>query len=157
MGAVTGSFTDANSVVHGYVRAPDGTFTIFDVPGSVSTGAVSINDKGTVVGSYATPTPSGPYSFHIFLRAANGTFTTFDAPVQSFVLSSGISSSNAVAGNYQDATQCFQTARKVYSPRALDWCFLAMAQHRLGQADEARRSLTEAKRWIDAANRAGGQ
>jgi len=103
MGAVTGSFTDANSAVHGYVRAPDGTFTIFDVPGSVSTGAESINDRGTVVGSYATPTPSGPYSFHIFLRAANGTFTTFDAPVQSFVLSSGISSSNAVAGNYQDA------------------------------------------------------
>jgi len=103
MGAVTGSFTDANSVVHGYVRAPDGTFTIFDVPGSVSTGAGSINDKGTVVGGYATPTPSGPYNFHVFLRAADGTFTTFDAPVQSFALSSGVSSSNAVAGNYQDA------------------------------------------------------
>src|SRR5207244_12310727 len=102
VGAVTGSCTDANSVVHGYVRAPDGTFTIFDVPGSVSTGAVSINDKGTVVGSYATPTPSGPYNFHVFLRSANGTFTTFDVPSQYFAIGSGISSSNAVVGYYPD-------------------------------------------------------
>jgi len=102
-GEVTGYFTDANSVVHGYVRAPDGTFTTFDVPGSASTGGASINDRGTVVGTYATTTPSGPYNFHGFLRAADGTFTTFDGPVQSFALSSGISSSNEVAGYYTDA------------------------------------------------------
>ena len=29
-----------------------------------------------------------------------------------------------------------------------------MAHHRLGQADEARRCLAEASRWIDQANRA---
>jgi hypothetical protein len=41
----------------------------------------------------------------------------------------------------------------MYRPRAWDWCFLAMAHHRLGHAEEARRCLVEAARWIDEANR----
>ena len=40
-----------------------------------------------------------------------------------------------------------------FIPTAWDWAFLAMAQHRLGHADEARRCLIEAARWIDEANR----
>jgi serine/threonine protein kinase/Flp pilus assembly protein TadD len=57
------------------------------------------------------------------------------------------------AGSYQESVRCFETAAKTYRPRAWDWCFLAMAHHRLGHAEEARRCLTEAARWIDEANR----
>ena len=57
------------------------------------------------------------------------------------------------AGRYEESVRCFQTAAKTYRPRAWDWCFLAMAHSRLGHAEEARRSLVEAARWIDEANR----
>jgi tetratricopeptide (TPR) repeat protein len=56
------------------------------------------------------------------------------------------------ARRYQESVECFETAARTYRPRAWDWCFLAMARHRLGLADEARRCLSEATRWIDAAN-----
>lgn len=58
-GAVTGSFLDANNVIHGFVRSPGGTFTIFDAPGADATSgsyngtlAVSINDEGVIAGYY---------------------------------------------------------------------------------------------------------
>jgi tetratricopeptide (TPR) repeat protein len=56
------------------------------------------------------------------------------------------------AGRYEECVQSFETAATKYRPRAWDWCFLAMAHHRLGHADEVRRCLSEAARWIDAAN-----
>jgi serine/threonine protein kinase/predicted Zn-dependent protease len=55
-------------------------------------------------------------------------------------------------GRYEESVRCFETAARTYRPRAWDWCFLALAHHRLGHADEARRCLSEATRWIDAAN-----
>jgi tetratricopeptide (TPR) repeat protein len=57
------------------------------------------------------------------------------------------------AGQYEDSIRCFETVRELYSPRAWDWCFLAMSHHRLGHFDEARRCLAEAEHWIDEANR----
>jgi tetratricopeptide (TPR) repeat protein len=57
------------------------------------------------------------------------------------------------AGKYGEAVRCFEAQARTYRPRALGWCFLAMAQCRLGHNDEARRCLAEAARWIDAANR----
>ena len=57
------------------------------------------------------------------------------------------------AGRYDEAIRCFETAAKAYRPRAWDWSFLAMAHHRLGHAEAARRCLDEAARWIDEANR----
>jgi tetratricopeptide (TPR) repeat protein len=60
------------------------------------------------------------------------------------------------AGRYEESVRCFETVAKTSRPRAWDWCFLAMAHHRLGHADEARRCLAEAARWIDEANRHEG-
>ncbi|HEV3118398.1 MAG TPA: protein kinase, partial [Gemmataceae bacterium] len=57
------------------------------------------------------------------------------------------------AGKYEDSVRYFETAAKMYHPRAWDWCFLAMAHHRLGHADEAHRCLAEGAHWIDEANR----
>jgi tetratricopeptide (TPR) repeat protein len=56
------------------------------------------------------------------------------------------------AQRFQESVECFEAAAKKYRPRAWDWCFLAMAHHRQGNADEARRCLSEARRWIDTAN-----
>jgi tetratricopeptide (TPR) repeat protein len=57
------------------------------------------------------------------------------------------------AARYEEAVQCFESAVPVYRPRAWDWCFLAMAHHRLGHREEARCCLVEAVRWIEQANR----
>ena len=60
------------------------------------------------------------------------------------------------AGRYDAAVQCFESAARTYRPRAWDWCFLAMAHHRLGRPAEARRCLDEAARWIEQADRHEG-
>lgn len=57
------------------------------------------------------------------------------------------------AGRYKECVQSFETAARKYRPQPWDWCFLAMARHRLRDDDEARRCLSEARRWIDTANR----
>ncbi len=57
------------------------------------------------------------------------------------------------AGKYEESLSCFEALCRHYRPRAWDWCFLAMAHQRLGHAQEARRCLAEAARWIDRANR----
>jgi tetratricopeptide (TPR) repeat protein len=56
------------------------------------------------------------------------------------------------AGRYQESVECFEASAKRYRPKALEWCFLAMAHHRLAHAAEARRCLEEARRWIDGAD-----
>jgi hypothetical protein len=69
-------------VYHGFVRAPGGTFTTFDVPGAGTaanqgTFPSGINDAGAVTGNYTDADNVN----HGFVRDANGnSFTVFDAP-----------------------------------------------------------------------------
>ncbi len=56
------------------------------------------------------------------------------------------------AAHFDEALRCFDATAKTYPPRASHCCFWAMAHHRLGNANEARRRLDEAKRWIAEAN-----
>ena len=56
-GAITGNTGDSNDVFHGYLRASDGTFTIFDAPGAGTgpgqgTFAENINPNGLIAGYY---------------------------------------------------------------------------------------------------------
>jgi serine/threonine protein kinase/tetratricopeptide (TPR) repeat protein len=60
------------------------------------------------------------------------------------------------AGQYDQSVRCFEIEAKTFRRRAWEWCFLCMAHHRLGHADEARHCLAEAARWIDEANRHEG-
>ena len=60
------------------------------------------------------------------------------------------------AGEYREAVGCFEQMSPLYRLRAWDWCFCAMAQHRLGNASEARRCLDEAARWIGEADQYEG-
>jgi len=81
-GAITGTYSDDNGVSHGFVRWTNGTFSTFDVSGSVIAQPVqgtfpqSINDLGLVVGYYIDANGL----FHGFTRQLSGKITSFDAP-----------------------------------------------------------------------------
>jgi predicted membrane protein len=111
-GAIAGLYFDANNVGHGFVRAPDGTITTFDVPGA-GTGAFQgtspggINPEGVIAGVYTDANNMN----HGFMRTADGTFTTFDVPgagmgaVQGTLPSgfAGINPKATITGAYVDA------------------------------------------------------
>jgi hypothetical protein len=83
---------DSKTVQHGFVRAPDGTFTSFDPTGSTGTQPQSINYYGAITGTYNC---AG------FVRAPNGTITSFHAGYCTTPLS--INSSGAITGRYYAA------------------------------------------------------
>ena len=57
------------------------------------------------------------------------------------------------AGRFEEALARFDESRKAIIPRAWDRLFQAMAHARLGHADEARRLLDRADRWMAEADR----
>jgi hypothetical protein len=123
-GAITGFVRDANVARHGFLRAPDGTFSSFDDPnagicsascGTIGPGqgtrAYSINQSGEITGFYSDN--SG--GCHGYVRAANGTFTQIDAPdagtgpfpqgtFPSEFTAAGINPAGAITGFYVDAS-----------------------------------------------------
>ena len=76
----------------------DGTFTSFDVPGSVGTLALDINASGTIVGRYLAPTT--PPTTHGFILTPDGEFTTIDYPGSSFTATVGINARGDIVGQY---------------------------------------------------------
>jgi len=110
-GTITGDYTDAHNVTHGFVRSPSGKFTTFDAPGARSvegafegTLPCSINNEGTITGNYM----DSKEVIHGFLRNPAGGFITFDVPGASSAAGNGtfpkrINDAGAVAGHYTDA------------------------------------------------------
>ncbi len=89
-------------MLHGFLRAPNGSFTTIDAPGSVGTFPSSINPAGAITGLYLDVTGS---VVHAFLRAPNGSFTTFDAPGSLYQTQpTSINPSGAITGYYYDWT-----------------------------------------------------
>jgi hypothetical protein len=81
-GQITGYYSDANGVLHGYVRYSDGSFTEFMATGDATFNVpASINALGTVAGSYFSPSFPFPMLSEAFVRFADGTVVLFDAPV----------------------------------------------------------------------------
>jgi hypothetical protein len=78
LGAITGSYSDANGFSHGFLRSREGEFTTFEVPGAGGYGSfpIALNLEGAVVGYYTDPN----YNFHAFLRSRDGKFATFVGP-----------------------------------------------------------------------------
>src|SRR4029077_19319342 len=89
LGTIVGFIRDANAARHAFLRAPNGTITIFDDPaagtcsascGTIGNGqgtrAYAINPSGEIVGFYT----DNSARCHGYVRAANGTFTQIDAP-----------------------------------------------------------------------------
>jgi len=82
-GTTTGFYWDASgdTVYHGFLRKPNGTFILFDVPGAGTdpgegTQPGGINPWGAISGLSI----DGIGVAHGFVRAPNGTITVFDAP-----------------------------------------------------------------------------
>ena len=112
-GMVAGYNVDGRGVAHGYVRAVDGTLTMFDVPGA-GTGS----GQGTFAGnmSLSGDLIAGSYidsagMNHGFLRGADGTITKFDVPAAATGSGLGtttfwaqcINPAGAMTGSYMDA------------------------------------------------------
>ena len=108
-GAIAGTYIDANSVQHGFLRSPDGKFTTFDAPGA-GTGSyqgtgcpsdcpTSLNNLGAVIGTYIDANGA----LHGYLRSPQGKVVTVDPLGSVFTWSSGINDLGAIAGYYADA------------------------------------------------------
>jgi hypothetical protein len=91
-GTVTGFYGAPTGYYAGYLRAPDGTFTVFLQ--NVQVAGVYLNKSGTAAGSF--PLPSG--SMEGFLRATDGVLDYFTVPSSVLLYVRGINDSGAVAG-----------------------------------------------------------
>jgi hypothetical protein len=119
-GAVTGSYLDASSVGHGFLRSPDGAFTTFDVPGAGTSPPAppsffvqgtfpgAINAEGAIAGVYTDANNVN----HGFVREPDdGEIATFDVrgagtgPGQGTLPSGfvGINAQGEITGSYLDA------------------------------------------------------
>jgi hypothetical protein len=111
-GAITGAYQDKKSVLHGFLRSPEGKFTTFEAPGTNTvagsgTSAVSINDRGEIIGYY-----SDVNSFtRGFLRSPDGQIKTLDVPgVAGYgTFPIGINNEGAIVGFYTDANYLFHS------------------------------------------------
>jgi hypothetical protein len=120
-GDITGSYSDASGVLHGFVRSGStGAITLFDVPGAgkvldfrlyslEGTFPVSINDFGVIVGFYGDLANAQ----HCFVRAANGTINTYDVAgagtpgTLGGTACTGINGSGEIVGLYTDTDAVF--------------------------------------------------
>jgi hypothetical protein len=96
-GTITGNYSDANGIIHGFLRAPGGTFTTFDLQGSSYTLPQAINPAGTIAGYYLWG------GAHGFLRAPGGSFTTFDPQGSTDTQPLAINPAGTIMGLYVDA------------------------------------------------------
>jgi hypothetical protein len=83
----------------GFVRNPEGNFTTFDPPGSISTMPQSINARGAITGYYN----ESNLLIHGFVRESNGTITSFDPPESISTMAVGINANGTITGYFQVA------------------------------------------------------
>lgn len=112
-GAVAGTYIDSNSVQHGFLRSPDGTFKTFDAPGA-GTGSfqgtgcpsdcpTSLNDFEAVMGTYIDTNGV----LHGYLRSPDGNITTVDPAGSVFTWSTSINDFGAITGYYADVNDVY--------------------------------------------------
>jgi hypothetical protein len=90
-----------NFTEHGFLRAPDRTFTVIDVPGALpGTTIAAINARGETAGTFQDTN----YMPHGFLRSPNGTFTVFDVPgaCSGCFQVAGVNDTETAVGTFQD-------------------------------------------------------
>jgi hypothetical protein len=85
------------------------SYTVFDVPGSIATSAVGINNRGEVVGQF---TDSQSLRQRGFLRQSNGQITVFDGGASATnTTSAGINERGETVGYFVDATGLYNFLR----------------------------------------------
>ena len=75
------------------------TITSFDVPGSTSTSALSINPAGEITGFYQDSRGIA----HGFVRDGRGTITSFDVPGSTSTSAVSINPAGEITGVYRDS------------------------------------------------------
>jgi len=118
-GAVVGGWYDAASVLHGYVRAPNGVYTTIDVPGADATIPSGINDAGWIVGEYDSGGVARAYA-----RDPLGAITTIDVPGATFAAATGIDSRGDIVGQYCDTSDVCHGFLAVPAPEPATWALL---------------------------------
>jgi hypothetical protein len=96
LGALVGTYTDANGVAHSFVRSPWGSTTTIDVPGATETDARGINDFGAIVGYFFDANGAA----HGFKRTPDGTIDQIDFPGAADTGLFGINNEGHMAGQY---------------------------------------------------------
>jgi len=106
-GEIAGVYEGGDLVGHGFLRAPDGTITVFDDPAegvgaNQGTWAYGINDRGEISGAVTDPAGGS----HGFLRSPKGAFTNFDFPGETSTAfnSALINNQGFIAGYYATST-----------------------------------------------------
>ena len=103
-GTVVGSVF-ASQVYHSFIRTPDGTYTIFDPPGSINSGALCANASGIIAGDFT----DANFVSHGYLRNPDGTFTIIDDPLAAQIPNlagtsiTGFNDAGVIVGIYKDA------------------------------------------------------
>ena len=106
-GAITGPYYDSKGVAHGYLRAPDGAITTFDVTfegQALSTQPENINPSGVIVGNFWDSHGVA----HGFVRYPHGWIATFGAPGAGHSKNQGTypyvnNPEGAITGQFEDA------------------------------------------------------
>jgi hypothetical protein len=107
-GAAAGFYLDVNSVLHGFMREPNGKITEINAPG-----AGTAAGQGTLAGSI---TPLGVITgyiidsnnqLHGFIRTPDGKFTAFAVPDSSGTAAFSINLFDTVTGVYADTNFAF--------------------------------------------------
>ena len=110
-GIVVGGYEDVSTNFHGFIRAVNGSFTLFDVPstgdfaGSINTVGIAINDSDIIVGEWQTTIEPNNGVIRGFIRDALGNFTDFarftyptHTPLDMNIV--GINSSGLISGSW---------------------------------------------------------
>jgi hypothetical protein len=106
-GAIAGWYRVCSStpcttkVSGGFMRSPQGVFTLFNPPGSIVTLGqpgtfLTINDDGIVAGSYT----DGNLAQHGFVRETDGVITLFDPPRGMQTTPTSINDAGVIAGSF---------------------------------------------------------
>jgi len=90
-----GYFTDSSYAGHGFIRQPDGTVTIVDVPGSSAVGLAALNNRGYAAGSFADGVGQ-----HGLLVGPDGSQTIFDIPGAQDIGVAGLNDDGWITGYY---------------------------------------------------------
>ena len=99
-GEIVGSYRDASSRTHGFVKTGD-LFRAINYPGAIFTDARGISPEGEVVGSYRLPGEPA-VNFHGYLLTRGGEFRPIDFPGHINTIAQRISPDGTILGCYHD-------------------------------------------------------